>query len=190
MLGLPRSILLDTPLKTDPRGRWVRWDRSTKGDEELAQKVDEFEAVDVPAGVVAARWLREDALDNDGMTKTWLLVTDERVEGFIATCYGSVELTGGGRKRLPVPGRLHRSQAPAFLVCWVAKHRESPISGRQLMLTAVGLAREAKRNSGLVALAIDPHDDEVAAMWRGKPWHFQKCRDRKDGSQPRLYIPI
>lgn len=190
MPGLPRSVLLDTPLETDPRGRWRRWDRDGSDDEELAQKIEEFVSLDFPAGEEAARWLREDALDNDGLTKTWVLESDERVEGFIATCSGQVDLTGGGKKRLPVPRRLHRTQAPAHIVCWVAKHRDSPISGKQLMLTTVGLAREAKRNTGLVALALDPHDEEVAKMWRSKPWYFQKCRNPEDGRQARLYIPI
>jgi hypothetical protein len=182
--------LLDTPLKTDPRGSWVRWDHTTKEDSELAQKVEEFEPVEHPAGIEAARWLKDDALDNDGMSKTRLLVTDERVEGFISTCFGTVELTGGGKKRLPVPGRLQRTQAPAFIVCWVARHRDSLISGKQLMLTAVGLAREAKHLGGLVALALDPHDEEVAMVWQRQPWYFRRCKEGKGGRSTRLYIPI
>ena len=185
-----RSVLLDTLLETDPRGRWRNWDHDADGDDELAKKVETFESLSHPAGEAAARWLREDAYDNDGLTKTRLLVSDDRVEGFVATCFGSVDLTEGGMKRLPVRRNLRRRQAPAFLVCWVARHRDSSIPGVQLMLTAVGLARHAKRNSGLVALALDPHDDGVAAMWRSAPWHFQQCRDPGDGRQRRLYIPI
>ncbi|MGE5282943.1 MAG: hypothetical protein ACM3N0_11620 [Chloroflexota bacterium] len=190
MPGLPRSVLLDTPLQTDPRGRWVRWDHTTKEDSELALKVEDFEPLEYPAGIEAARWLKEDALENDGMSKTRLLMTDERVEGFISMCFGTVELTGGGKKRLPVTRRLQRTQAPAFIVCWVARHRDSPIPGMQLMLTAVGLAREAKHLGGLVALALDPHDDEVAMMWQNQPWYFRKCREREDGRPARLYLPI
>jgi hypothetical protein len=190
MPSLPRSVLLDTPMETDPRGRWNRWDRDSRDDDELWQKIQDFESLHYPAGIEATRWLREDAYENDGLTKTRVLVSDERVEGFIATCFGSVELTNGGIRRLSVPGRLQRRTVPALVVCWCARHRDSEIPGLQLMLTATGLARKAKRNSGLVALALDPHDEEVAAMWRGKPWYFQKCRDRKDGRPTRLFLPV
>lgn len=190
MAGFARSVLLDTPLETDHRGHWLRWDREHLGDGDLAQKIAEFESLDKPAGREASRWLREDAFANDGLTKTRVLVSEERVEGFIATCFGSVDLTRGGEKRLGVPRRLQRRQVPAFIVCWVAKHRASEVPGAQLMLTAVALARDAKRNSGLAALALDPHDEEVAEMWRGAPWHFRKCRDRGDSRPTRLYIPI
>lgn len=190
MARLARSALLDSSLETDPRGKWFRWDRDHADDVNLAQKIEEFRSLEKPAGAEAARWLREDALENDGLTKTRVLVSDERAEGFIATCFGSVDLTRGGEKRLGVSRRLQRRQVPAFLVCWVAKHRESEIPGTQLMLTAVALAREAKRISGLAALALDPHDEEVAQMWRSAPWHFRKCRERRDGQATRLYIPI
>ena len=191
MAGPARSVLLlDTVLETDPRGQWIRLDRDSADDDGLVQKIAEFKSLDYPAGVEAARWLREDAYDNDGLTKTRVLVSEERVEGFIATCFGTVELTHGGIRRLTVPRHLRRRQAPAFVVCWVAKNRESEIPGAQLMLTAVALARDAKRNSGLVALALDPHDEDVARMWRESPWHFQKCRERGDGRPTRHYIPI
>lgn len=189
-MARPRSILLDTPLETDLRGTWRNWDRGADCDEELASKVESFESLDHPAGVAAARWLREDAYDNDGLSKTRLLVTEERIEGFIATSFGIVELTDSGRRGLPVRRNLRRREAPAFLVCWVARHRDSEIPGTQLMLTAIALAREAKRNSGLVAFAVDPHDEEVSEMWQSAPWHFRKCRSREDGRPTRLYVPI
>lgn len=185
-----RSILLDNVLETDPRGEWLRFDRDRAGDPAFLQKIEDFCSLDEPAGVEASRWLREDALENDGLTKTRVLVSDDRVEGFIATCFGSVDLTRGGEKRLGVPRRLQRRQVPAFIVCWVARHQASNIPGTQLMLTAVALAREAKRISGLAALALDPHDEEVAKMWQSEPWHFRRCRDRADGRPTRLYIPI
>ena len=190
MAGPVRSALLDIPLDTDLRGTWIRWDRDSRDYSGLERKVAEFESLDKPAGIEAARWLREDAFENDGLTKTRVLVSDERVEGFIATCFGSVDLTEGGMRRLSVPRRLRRRRVPAFIVCWIARHRESDIPGTQLMLTAVALARDAKRNSGLAALALDPHDEEVAEMWRGGPWHFRKCRERGDSRPTRLYLPI
>lgn len=191
MAGPPRSILLDTPLATDLRGRWRNWDRDADEDDELAKMVENFEPLNYPAGQAAAHWLHEDALDNDGQSLTRLLVSDDRIEGFIATAFGTVELTGGGRKRLPIRRRdLQRQEVGALLVCWVARHKDSEISGTQLMLTAVALARRAKRIAGLMALAVDPHDDEVAAMWRAKPWNFQQCRKPEEGRQTRLYIPI
>ncbi len=191
MAGLPRSILLDTAMETDPRGRWVRLDLETRDDPDLIQMVEEFVPLDHPAGAEAGRWLREDALDNDGLTKTRLLVSDERIEGFIATCFGSVELSNGGIRRLTVPRHLQRRAVPALLVCWVARHQDSEIPGLQLMLTAVGLARKAKRIGGLVALALDPHDNEVAEMWKGEPWHFQTCRKADKNDRPtRLFIPV
>jgi hypothetical protein len=190
MASIARSVLLDKPLETDPRGRWTLLDRERRDDEELVGKIETFQSLPNPAGIEAARWLREDAFDNDGLTKTRALVTDHRVEGFIATCFGSVDLTGGGRRRLSVPRRLKRQQVPAFILCWVARHEESEIPGIQLMLTALGLAREAKRNSGLVAFALDPHDEAVSIMWQGQPWHFRKCRERKGDPPTRLYLPV
>jgi hypothetical protein len=190
MMARPRSVLLDAPLETDPRGTWRNWDHEADDDHELASQVASFESLDNPAGIAASRWLREDAYENDGMSRTRLLVTDERVEGFIATSFGTVELTEGGMKQLPVPRKLRRRQAPALLLCWIARHRDSQISGEQLMLTAVGLARQARRNSGLVALTLDPYDDEVSKMWQAAPWHFQKCRRRDNDRPTRLYLPI
>lgn len=190
MAGLKRSALLDSKLETDARGTWVRLDQSTKDDGELLEKVSSFESLSNPAGEEAARWLREDALDNDGLTKTRMLVTDERVEGYIATCYGTVTLTDGGFRRLSQPRRLRRKTVPAFLLCWVARNVESDIEGMQLMLTALGLAREAKRISGLVAFALDPHDEEVSTMWQGEPWHFRKCKAGSGDRPTRLYLPI
>lgn len=189
-MGRSRSIFLDTPLETDSRGIWRNWDHDADGDDELAEQVASFESLDHPAGVAAAEWLREDAYDNDGLTKTRLLVTDDRVEGFIATSFGTVELTEGGMKQLPVPRKLRRRQAPALLLCWIARHRESQIPGAQLMLTAVALARQARRNSGLVALTLDPYDEGVSEMWQAAPWHFQRCRRRDIDRPTRLYIPI
>ncbi len=190
MSPLARSALLDATLTTDSRGRWVLLDREAEADADLLAKVQAFESLSHSAGIEAARWLREDAIDNDPLTRTRVLVGEDRVEGFIATCFGSVDLTGGGRKRLSVPRRLQRQQVPAFLVSWVARHRESEIPGSQLMLTALGLAREAKRNSGLVAFAVDPYDERVSTMWRGAPWHFRKSKERSDGRPARLYLPI
>lgn len=188
-MALPRSDLLDSAVDTDRQGKWVVLDRESREDVDLGCKVEGFHSLSHPAGVEAARWLREDAFDNDPLTRTRVLVSDERVEGFIATCFGSVALTGGGRKRLSVPRRLQRQQVPAFILCWVARHRDSLVPGAQLMLTALGLAREAKRNSGLAVFALDPYDERVAKMWQGQPWHFRKAR-AQDGRPPRLYLPL
>lgn len=190
MPGLPRSVLMEAPPATDPRGRWALLDRESATDVDLMQKVEDFESLPHPAGIEAGRWLREDAIDNEPLTRTRVLVTDDRVEGFIATCFGSVTLTGGGRKRLSVPRRLQRQQAPAFIVCWVARHREGVVPGAQLMLTALGLAREAKRNSGLAVFALDPYDEQVSEMWQGRPWSFRRGKPRSDGRPARLYLPL
>lgn len=159
-------------------------------DSELTEKMETFRSLPNSAGTEATRWLREDAFDNDGMSKTRVLLTDDRAEGFISTCFGTVDLTNGGVRRLTVPRHLRRRTVPAFLVCWVARHVDSDISGVQLMLTAVALARQAKQNSGLMAFAVDPHDEEAAAMWRADPWYFQQCRAREDGRPTRLFIPL
>ena len=190
MPGFPRSVLMEAPLETDLRGRWTLLDGESTADADLMRKVEEFESLSHPAGVESGRWLREDAIDNEPLTRTRVLLTDDRVEGFIATCFGSVILTGGGRRRLSVPRRLQRQQVPAFIVCWVARHRDGSIPGAQLMLTALGLAREAKRNSGLAVFALDPYDERVSTMWQEKPWHFRKSRARSDGRPARLYLPL
>jgi hypothetical protein len=191
MPGAARSVLLDQKLETDSRGTWVRLDHSTDGDEDLAEKVQAFQSLPNLAGMEAARWLRENARDNDGMSKTRVLVTEDRVEGFISTAFDTVELTNGAMRRLTVPKRLHRRRVPGFVVCWVARHADSDIPGVQLMLTAVGLARMAKQNSGLVAFAVDPHDEETSKMWRSDPYNFQLCREQPDSDRPtRLFIPI
>jgi len=189
MPGPKRSILLDSRV-ADARGSWVRVDNSTD-DDELAEKIAAFESLPNAAGTEAARWLREDARDNDGLSLTRVLVTDDRVEGYISTTYGQVELTNGPMRRLTVPNRLRRRTVPAFVVCWVARHVDGDIPGVQLMLTAVGLARLAKRSGGLVAFAVDPHDEETSKMWRSDPYNFQLCREQPDSDRPtRLFIPI
>jgi len=172
---VPGELLLWTPEEADAHP----W---------LVGAVAAFESVDTDAGREAARWLQEDALDNDGSTKTYLIVDDGVVEGFFACCTGSVRITEAEAEGIGVD---HHPELPAFLVAWVARRRDGALTGEALMLAAYGLARYLSESVGLVAFALDPLDEGIAVVWEAPPYGLRRCKTTKGRFKPpRLYIPL
>ncbi|HWT94930.1 MAG TPA: hypothetical protein VN238_18180 [Solirubrobacteraceae bacterium] len=148
-----------------------------------------FEPLDHPAGRRAAEFLRDDALRNHGSTVTHLLVGPKRIEGFIALNFTDVKLHEQQSSELGVP---HRRELPALKLAWIAKHRETEISGMALVFAAYLRAFTALTLGGVVALVLDPFDGDVAATWSGEPYAFRlsKEKPRGDGVPRGLWLPV
>lgn len=187
-----KSVLLsEEPRPSTADIEWVRYTRRNAA--MYAEKVAAFKPLDVAAGHAATEWLREKALDlhEAEMTATRLAVSESRLEGFIATSYGVVELTHSGFKELGIPHPLRRDLTPAFILAWVARHEDSDLRGIDLVATAYGLGREAATRGGLPCFALDPHDDETAERWQAKPYYFRKAKQPEDPKKrPRLWTPM
>jgi hypothetical protein len=147
-----------------------------------------FQSLDCPAGTAAAAFLKHDALVNSAMTRTHLYVSDNRVEGFISLCSGSVRLSERSIRSLGL--RTTIKTMPATLMTWVARHRESLITGLELVETAFALARESAENIGVAAFVLDPWDEKVADIWRSDPYPFRDSEQKPKGKPPRLWTPL
>lgn len=155
---------------------------------ELLEAVAAFGSVDTAAGREASRWLREKALPNDPSTRTYLIVDEGQVEGFFACCAGTIRITQTEAADL---GVAHYPELPAFLLAWIARRGDGSVTGEALMLAAYGLARWLSQSVGMVAFALDPLDDKVAAVWEAPPYGLQRCKPPKGRSRPpRLYAPL
>jgi hypothetical protein len=147
-----------------------------------------FQPLDHPAGAAAARFLNEEAVVNHTMTRTHLLIDRDRVEGFVSLCSGSVRLSRRSIRSLGL--RTTIRTMPAVVLTWVARDRDSSVSGQELVETAFGLARESAENIGVAAFVLDPWDERVAEMWRSEPYPFRDSEQRRRGRPPRLWAPL
>lgn len=194
MTPTARADALAAQTEADPRFRWTRW--TVDSSDELARLVERFEPLDKRAGHDAADWLKSKARA-DIFTVTELLVSDNRVEGFISCRVSEATLTWSGIESLGASREEARKRVPAYLLCWCAKHRECEIDGDELVLNAIRLAREVKRY-GCVVLALDPHDDECAEkVWIEKHGFREGAVPRESGSdysqhtgERRLWTPL
>jgi hypothetical protein len=178
--------ILTKPATADPRCRWIKWDPASS--DEIAKQVLAFEPVDKDAGHAATRWLHDEARD-DVFTVTYLLLSAERVEGFITCRVSEATLTWSGIERLG-GSTTARKTVPAYLLCWCAKHRESLIDGEELLLNAVRLGREL-RKYGCVVLALDPHDHESSEkVWQRKHGFRLGDNPAGHGKPARLWLPL
>jgi hypothetical protein len=168
-------------------GQWVRLSHSTASPK-LIKAMDAFESLDFPAGDAAASFLKEEAVVNSAMTRTHLLVTDDRVEGFISLCSASVKLSERSIRSLGL--RTTIKTMPATLLTWVARHRESSTSGLELVETAFALARESAKNIAVAAFVLDPWDEKVAEIWRKEPYPFRDSEQKRTKKPPRLWTPL
>jgi hypothetical protein len=172
-----------------PLGEWVIWDPAeAERSPELVDAVARFQSMDCETGRKATRFLREDAVTNDGSTKTYLLIVDGEIEGFFACCNGSVRLHKEQSRALLVP---HRETLPAFIVAWIARRRGGSVGGEHLMLKAIAVARQQRGHVGCVVLALDPGDANVARLWREK-YGFEPCEREAAGEEglERLWLRI
>lgn len=172
-----------------PVGEWVKWTpEEAERSPDLCAAVSRFDAVDTAMGEDAAAFLRDRALDNDGSTKTYLLVVEGEVEGFFSCCNGSVHLSQRQSRKLRVP---HRKTLPAFVVAWIARRRGGSLGGAHLVLKAISVARQQRAHVGCVVLALDPGDPAVARLWRER-YEFEPCEpddDHEEGLE-RLWLRI
>ena len=166
---------------------WVPWepDRAFE-DERLARAVSEFEPVPCPAGWAAARWLKEDALANHGLTMTYVVLLNMRVEGFYSMCAGEIVVSTRHRRAY---GFRHPRQGVALLV-WLAKSESARLSGKELLAHAFVRARFAARIQGLAGIALDPFDEETASVWRAEPYEFLKSETKLPHGAKRLWRPL
>ncbi|HEX9966599.1 MAG TPA: hypothetical protein VGB06_01505 [Solirubrobacterales bacterium] len=150
--------------------------------------LERFESLDHPAGLAAAKFLRSEALANAAMTRTHLLLADDRIEGFFSLSSASVRLSGRSIRSLGL--RTAITTIPAILMTWVARHRNSEVSGLELVETAFALARESALNVGAAAFVLDPWDERVAEIWRNEPYPFRDSEQARKNKPPRLWAPL
>jgi len=174
--------------ETSTAAGWIRYSPETAA--RVADRVDAFEPLDFPAGHAAAKFLKEDALVNAGMTRTHLYVSKDRIEGFFSCCSTSVTLSARSIRSLGL--RTEIKTMPAVLVTWVARHGAGSLKGFELLTTAYGLAREATATVAAVALVVDPADDQVAEVWKSEPYNFRESEQgrRRGSTTPRLWTPL
>jgi hypothetical protein len=118
------AATIPTPAEADPRYRWVEW--NPESDPAIAALVADFAPLDKTAGHLATEWLQQKARD-DLFTLTELLVSEERVEGFITCRVSEATLTWNGVESLGVSREEGRKRVPAYLLCWCAKHVDSAV---------------------------------------------------------------
>ncbi len=155
---------------------------------ELADAMQTFQSLDCDAGDAATQFLKDDALVNFAMTRTHLLVSDTRVEGFISLCSGSVQLSARSVRSLGL--RTTIRTMPAVVLTWIARHHESSTTGLELIETGFALARESARNVGVAAFVLDPWDERVAEIWRSEPYPFRSSEQKRKRKPPRLWAPL
>jgi hypothetical protein len=164
---------------------WQLWTPAAAEENEgLHEAVERFQPLDHAAGHAAARWLKDESLDNDPSTRTHLLLADERVEGFFACSMTTVAISRRVLRAEAMPAR--RETVPAVLLAWIARHADSRIDGRDIVAVAYGLARHASANVGAVAFVLDPHDDPTADMWMSARYGFRRSK----GEGKRLWLPL
>lgn len=167
--------------------RWVTLTPST-ATPELIDLMNSFQALNHPAGEAVSKFLKDEAIVNAPMTRTHLLVSDTRIEGFISLCSGSVRLSERSIRSLGL--RTTIKTIPAVVLTWVARHRGSSTSGLDLVETAFALARESSRNIGVAAFVLDPWDGKVAEIWRNEPYPFRDSEQKRRKKPPRLWTPL
>lgn len=181
------SQLLSEQSSERSASQWVTLSPRTATPELLAA-IDAFEPLNFPAGDAAAKFLKDEAVVNSSMSRTHLLVFEQRVEGFVSLCSGSVKLSKRSVRSLGL--RTTITTMPAIVLTWVARHRESSTTGFELVQTAFALARETAKNIGVAAFVLDPWDDKVATIWRSEPYPFRDSEQRRRGKPPRLWTPL
>jgi hypothetical protein len=167
----------------------------------LLDAVARFESLPRNAGIEAAKWLREHALDDYGSSVTYLMLLKKRVEAFYALRSAEVLLSQHERKRLLHKRRseayeIHPRQ-PASLIIWTAKRDGADGGCAELILRhAFASAVEVAQSQGNIALVLDPYDEKTAQMWmRMKCVKFRRsaeARPSTNGQQQarRLWTPL
>lgn len=151
--------------------RWRRWspaavDRSAW----LLDALESFEPPDLSrdADRVLRDWLLGEALDKHESIATWLLTDEQRLMAYHTLSPTIVELPDGTRSAASRIQFLARDRRHPGVVPRVLEH-----------------ARRGALKAGNTILAIDPFDNEVAAIWRSYGFH-DSATNLSDDSAPVL----
>jgi hypothetical protein len=151
---------------------------------DVVDRVGRFVSLDTEAGAEAGRWLRESALANDGSTRTRLLLSETRIEGYFALCAGQTRLEAADVTALGLPPGRH--QIPAVVLAWIARHRDGEVGGRELLTVAFGIARRVSREVGAAVFALDARDEAIGEVWQAPPYGFRRSTRERN----RLWVPL
>jgi hypothetical protein len=170
---------------------WVRWTPEVAEEyPNIVDAVADFRAKGTERGkeaaLAATHWLKERSLPNYRTTVTWLMLNSAEnfVEGYYSLASAQVELRTDQRKALE---SSEYPIQPAALITWIAKDERTPISGKQLLAHAVGIAVKVAQMQGVVAIVLDPFDDETAKIWRAGPYNFKSSMTRSADGRRRLW---
>jgi hypothetical protein len=142
---------------------WIEWtEEVAERRPDIRRAVETFQPVPIEAGQAAARWLKEHSLHPG--SKTYMVFVDGRLQGFYAVTMGEALLRSSHQKDLGVE---HPRQG-AVIITWLAKANDAVITGEELLLHAVGTARQAAHYVDAQVLALDPFDEATAEVWRKK----------------------
>jgi hypothetical protein len=169
---------------------WIEeWSPHTEQERpDVAEAVSRFQApAHLDAGRAATEWLRERAASAHPGCVTRILLSDNAVQGYYSLSMSEVRLSHGDRRKLD---ETHPRQG-AVLITWLARAEDATVAdvAQQLLLHAVGVAREHAYAVGATVLALDPFDDSTAEMWREK-YGFRSSQTERPGRPPRMWKPL
>jgi hypothetical protein len=152
--------------------------------ERLGAALEAFHTHDVAAARDAKVWLRERALIDHATARTTLALGHNRVLGFYSLAAQHADLTEDERAAAGVSAE--RRRVPATLMAWIARDPEGPVTGRQLFIHALAVARRASELSASAVMVLDAHDEPTAEMWLSQPYGLH----RSERQRLRLWVPL
>lgn len=185
-VGLSYGAGFADSAQSDEADLWCQWSPLNAGAavyENIARAVEEFRAIETPAGAAAEEWLKTKSLDEHPRVVTYLLFGGAIIKGFFAIESGSVML--GQRDRKSLSGGDGPPRVGASMLTWIARHDEAePGIGRSLLLYAVSIALQVARLQGNVVFVLHPYDEAEADVYRSH-YGFRWDRERQS-----LWIPL
>jgi hypothetical protein len=150
----------------------------------LTTLFESFQTHDVPAGTDAKTWLCDRAIAEYTTARTTLAIADGRLEGFYSLAAQHVDLTEPERAAAGVAAE--RRRVPATLMAWIARDPHASVTGRQLLLHALAISRQASELAASAVMVLDAHNDTTAEMWLSRSYGL-----RRSERQPlRLWVPL
>ncbi len=149
---------------------------------ELRAAIEAFSAGPRPAAQAATQWLKTEAVDAHGISRTRVLIAEHRIAGFYSLASAQVALRQSHRRSLGIKQSV--VSVPAALVTWIARDSRSAIDGVQLVRHAAGTARRAAALQAATVLVVDAFDDDTAMMWR------ERFGFKPSGDKRRLWLPL
>ena len=151
----------------------------------LVDAVRSFDAGARPSAINATAYLRGVDATKPVESLTRLYFIDGQLVGFYAMSNGEAVLNSRRLKKLG----LQRPTQPAVLLTWIAKSAHHRCDGQVMLEHATGQARLAAEFSAATLLALDPFDEDTAAMWRERHG-FLEAAPPREGRPKRLIIPL